>query len=284
MRDRARLTRCEGSTSSTDPGRARVLAGRGKAGDQPGAVSDPLSAGSGAAVGLRCRIRVRIRRVGRGVEIVARGLCKAFDRGLVRALDGVDLDLAPAEMVSVTGPTGCGKTTLLNLLALLDAPDGGSLLLDGVSVERLGTGERWRAQHVGLVFQHHHLLPHLTVAENVSLPLVGSGLPRRERARRTAAVLEEVGVGHRKGALAGTLSGGERQLTAVARALVVRPALLLADEPTGSVDSVSGERVMNLIVDYGRGSGATVVVVTHDPTVARRLDRELRMRDGRTLD
>lgn len=219
----------------------------------------------------------------RSVEIVARGLRKAFDGGLVRALDGVDLDIAASEMVSVTGPTGCGKTTLLNLLALLDAPDSGSLSLDGVAVARLGSGERWRAQNLGLVFQHHHLLSHLTVEENVALPLVGSGLGRSERARRCAEVLEQVGVSHRRKAVAATLSGGERQLAAVARALVVQPALLLADEPTGSVDSASGERVIDLIAEWGKLSGATVVVVTHDRSLARRFGRELRMKDGRVV-
>lgn len=216
-----------------------------------------------------------------GIEISARGLTKSFDDGLVRALSGADFEAAAGEKVAITGPTGCGKSTLLSLLALLDEPDEGEILVDGRSAAALGPAERWRAENMGIVFQLHHLIPHLTVAENTALPLAGLGLSRPERARRVGEMLERAGLAHRAKTLATKLSGGERQLCAVARALVGRPRLLLADEPTGSVDSVNGERILELLDGWCTESGATMVLVTHDPGVAKRADRIAAMHDGR---
>ena len=218
-----------------------------------------------------------------GIEISARGLTKSFDGGLVRALSGVDFKAAAGEKVAITGPTGCGKSTLLSLLSLLDEPDEGEILVDGRPAATLGPAERWRAENVGIVFQLHHLIPHLTVAENTALPLAGLGLSRAERARRVGEMLERAGLAHRAKALATKLSGGERQLCAVARALVARPALLFADEPTGSVDSENGERILGLLSGWCRESGATMVLVTHDPNVAKAADRTVAMRDGRVV-
>lgn len=218
-----------------------------------------------------------------GVALRARGLTKSFDGNLVRALAGADFDAAAGEVVAVTGPTGCGKSTLLSLLSLLDEPDAGELLVDGMPPASLGPAERWRARNAGIVFQLHHLVPHLTSAENVALPLAGLGLPRAERSRRVAAILDRAGLSHRSGSLAAKLSGGERQLCAVARALVGRPRLLLADEPTGSVDSANGERILGLLAGWCRESGATMVLVTHDAAVAATADRIAAMRDGRFL-
>jgi putative ABC transport system ATP-binding protein len=216
-----------------------------------------------------------------GVGLRARGLSKSFDGGLVRALAGADFAAAPGEKVAITGPTGCGKSTLLSLLALLDEPDAGELLVDGRASAALAPAERWRAENVGIVFQLHHLIPHLTVEENAALPLAGLGLARAERARRVGGMLERAGLAHRAKALATKLSGGERQLAAVARALVGEPRLLLADEPTGSVDSENGERILGLLSGWCRESGATMVLVTHDPNVAKAADRTAPMRDGR---
>lgn len=219
-----------------------------------------------------------------GVAIRARGLRKYFDGGLVRAIDDVDFDVEPTQTVAITGPTGCGKSTLLSLLALLDEPDAGTLTLDGAASTLIRPAERWRARTLGLVFQFHHLLPHLTAEENIALPLVGLGLGRGERQRRAEEMLASVGLQHRRRALAATLSGGERQLVAVGRALVNRPALLLADEPTGSVDSQTGKRILDLVMCAGAESGATVIVVTHDREVAELAPRQLRMLDGRIVD
>ncbi len=216
-----------------------------------------------------------------GLPISVRRLRKHFEGGLVRALDGVDLEVAAGERVAITGPTGCGKSTLLSLLALLERPDGGELELDGVPAPDIRNPDRWRAENLGIVFQFHHLLPHLSAEENVQLPLIGRGISRSEVRRRAREMLAAVGLGHRATFLVSTLSGGERQLTAVARALIGEPSLVLADEPTGSVDSRTGERILALLLDSELAGGRTVVLVTHDPAVAARADRTVAMLDGR---
>lgn len=216
-----------------------------------------------------------------GLDIAAYGLRKYFDGSLVRAVDGVDLEIGAGEQVAITGPTGCGKSTLLSMLGLLERPDGGELILGGQPAASIASPERWRADNLGIVFQFHHLLPHLTVAENVMLPLIGRRTPRAESRERSRSVLQEIGLAHRADALASTLSGGERQLAAVARALVDRPRLILADEPTGSVDSRTGARVLELLLAGELSAGATVVLVTHDPAVAAHTGRHISMLDGK---
>jgi putative ABC transport system ATP-binding protein len=216
--------------------------------------------------------------------IVARGLCKGYDAGLVQALRGVDLAIRPGERVAITGPTGCGKSTLLSILALLEAPDKGEIRFGDRPADRIRSPERWRAEHVGIVFQFHHLLPHLTVEENVMLAPAAVGA-RPGDARRTArSVLRWLELDHRRDFLAEKLSGGERQMTAVARALAGSPSLILADEPTGNVDSRTGERLLDLLVRWRSGRPPTVVLVTHDERVAGAADRILRMRDGTIED
>lgn len=215
------------------------------------------------------------------VAINASALTKTFDGGRVSALTGVDLAVKPGERISITGPTGCGKTTLLSLLALLDVPDSGDLELDGGPASKIRSPERWRARRVGIVFQFHHLLPHLTVEENAMLPLVGLGLRGPGARQRARAVVDRIGLGHRAAFRADRLSGGERQMAAVARALVASPALILADEPTGSVDSKTGEEILDLIFDWEEGGKPTLLMVTHNPEVAARADRVILMRDGK---
>ncbi len=217
------------------------------------------------------------------VAITARAVTKSFDGGRVPALTGVDLAVQPGERIAITGPTGCGKTTLLSLLALLDVPDSGDLALDGVPASEIRSPERWRAERVGIVFQFHHLLPHLTVEENALLPLVGR-MPSAQAKQRARSIVDRIGLGHRATFRADRLSGGERQMAAVARALVASPALILADEPTGSVDSKTGEEILDLIFGWEDGPRPTLVLVTHNPEVAARADRVIKIRDGRVDD
>ena len=217
-----------------------------------------------------------------GLSLLVKDLHKSFDGGLVQALQGVDLTVAPGERVAVVGPTGCGKSTLLSLLALLDAPDRGEILIDGHRPEDLRPAEDWRAREVGIVFQFHHLLPHLTVAENTLLPLLASS--GSVDPRRAVALLGRLGLADRAHALAARLSGGERQLAALARALINDPRLVLADEPTGSVDSATGSRILNELSEWSTRSKGSLVLVTHDPAVARSMDRVIAMKDGRVVD
>lgn len=215
-----------------------------------------------------------------GVLVEARGLRKSFDGGLVVALKSADLLVEAGERVAIMGPTGCGKSTLLNLLALLETPDGGELRFDGQPAHLLRPAESFRRCHVGLVFQLHHLLPYLTAAENIALPLAFSALSKEQKSHRVASLLDALGLAHRKNTLAARLSGGERQLVALARALAHQPRLLLADEPTGSVDSQTGKRLLDFLFAETERLGATVILVTHDLEVARRTHRILPMKDG----
>lgn len=219
-----------------------------------------------------------------GVHVRARDLRKSYDGGLVQAVAGVDLEIAAGEKVAIVGPTGSGKSTLLALVSMLESPDAGEIELDGVPTSSIRSPERWRRTHLGLVFQLHHLLEHLTAVENVMLPLIGSG--RRTHDARGAAqgLLESLGLGHRVETLAARLSGGERQITAVARAVVNDPRLVLADEPTGNVDSVTGARILDILDDWRERHGGSLVTVTHDPQVASRSDRVVRLRDGRVQE
>ncbi|MCD4747920.1 MAG: ABC transporter ATP-binding protein [Thermoanaerobaculales bacterium] len=219
-----------------------------------------------------------------GVGVRASGLRKTFDDGLVQALVDVDLEIAPGERLAIMGPTGSGKSTLLALLAMLDSPDAGEIELDGESVSRIRCPEEWRAVHLGIVFQFHHLLAHLTAVENVMLPLIGSGGRTRDIHRKAQNLLDSLGLGHRTLTRAAHLSGGERQITAVARALVNDPKLVLADEPTGSVDSATGEKILEILDEWSGRRGGTLVMVTHDPTVASWSDRIVSLRDGRAYE
>ncbi len=217
--------------------------------------------------------------------VATENLTKVYGDGpAVRALDGVDLTVAVGEFLAIMGPSGSGKTTLLNLIGTLDRPTAGRVVVAGTEVTRL-TGDAladFRRAHIGFVFQMFHLVPELTALENVMLPL----LPYRRRLgfdlkRRARELLGQVGLRAREGHLPGQLSGGEQQRVALARALVNRPALLLADEPTGNLDSQGGLGVLRLMEEMRRAYGLTVVVVTHDAVVAGQAERVLTLRDGR---
>jgi ABC-type lipoprotein export system ATPase subunit len=201
----------------------------------------------------------------------------------VVALDDVSLTLEPGEFVALTGPSGSGKTTLLSLIGGLDRPSTGRILVDGAPLDGQGLA-RYHRETVGFVFQHHHLLAHLTARANVELPLIGAGMGAAPRRRRAEELLAEVGLSKRLTTRAAALSGGERQRVAVARALANEPRLLLADEPTGALDSTNSALVLDLLVDARERRGATLLVVTYDPLIAARADRVLHLRDGRLVD
>jgi putative ABC transport system ATP-binding protein len=217
-----------------------------------------------------------------GAEVVVEHTSKRYDSRIVAVRD-VSLRIEPGEFVSLTGPSGCGKSTLLNLIGSLAKPDSGDIRVDGVSVPALESPALYRRSTVGFVFQLHHLLPMLTAGSNVEVPLIGTGLGRRERRERARELLAEVGLEARLDHLPSQLSGGERQRVAVARALANRPRLLLADEPTGALDSKSSLRVLDLLSELRERYGMTLLVVSYDPEVAHHADRAVRMEDGRIL-
>lgn len=202
----------------------------------------------------------------------------------VRALDGVSLTVLPGEFVSIMGPSGCGKSTLLNMLGALDQPTSGEVWVNGENLARLKEVDRFRARTIGFVFQLHNLLPTLTALENVEVPMMGQEANPRRRRDRAHELLALVGLNDRAGYLPNQLSGGQRQRVAVARALANTPALLLADEPTGALDSQSGEEILALLAELNRTRQTTIAVVTHDRRVAQATQRILRMRDGRIVD
>jgi len=215
-----------------------------------------------------------------GAAVVCEHLRKSFEGGRLRALEDASFRLDPGEVVALTGPSGSGKSTLLNLIGALDRPDAGSISVDGRRLELISDLVRYRAQTIGFVFQFHNLLPTLTAAENVQVPMFGQGIARRTREEKAHALLAEMGLRGRSEARPGVLSGGERQRVAIARALANDPRLLLADEPTGALDYESGMQVLDLLQEVREQRGTTVLVVTNDEEVARRADRTLRLRDG----
>jgi putative ABC transport system ATP-binding protein len=218
-----------------------------------------------------------------GVEVVVDHVSKAFEDGRIRALDDVSFRLEPGDVVSLTGPSGGGKSTLLNLIGALDRPDAGSIAVDGKKLEELGDPSGYRAATVGFVFQFHHLIPTLNAHENVQVPMMGRGLGRAEREARAMELLEDCAIAHRAKASPSTLSGGERQRVAIARALANGPRLLLADEPTGALDSATGGQIVELLLSLRKRRGMTILLVTNDDDVAELADRTLRIRDGHVL-
>ncbi|MGH7591709.1 MAG: ABC transporter ATP-binding protein [Gemmatimonadales bacterium] len=215
------------------------------------------------------------------------GIKKVFytDEVETHALSDVHLDIKKGEYVAISGPSGGGKTTLLSILGLLDSPTEGEYTLDGQPVARLTAAERAlvRNRQIGFIFQAFNLIGDLTVYENVELPLTYRGLSSEERKERVMKALENVGMAHRVRHFPAQLSGGQQQRVAVARAVAGDPAILLADEPTGNLDSVNGEAVMDLLRDLHQG-GATICMVTHDPRYAKHADRSVELFDGRVLD
>ena len=221
---------------------------------------------------------------GCGGLIVTRNLQKVYSGGscAVEALRGVSLEVADGDFVAIVGPSGSGKSTLMNVLGCLDAASGGYYALDGEDVTRLGSDglARVRSRKIGFVYQSFNLLPRLTALENAALPLMYLGVPLRERRERAEQALRNVGLYHRRNHLPAEMSGGQQQRVAIARALITRPPLLLADEPTGNLDSASGGEILRFVESLHEG-GTTIVLITHDEGVARRCRRRVEMRDGR---
>jgi putative ABC transport system ATP-binding protein len=223
-----------------------------------------------------------------GTELVLqlRGVRKTFEaeNAPVRALRGVDLDLGPGEFAALTGPSGCGKSTLLNVSAGLDVPDEGTIFVAGEEITGQSEDElaRMRRRHIGIVFQFFNLLESVTVLENVALAAIIAGRKRRAAETRARDLLDLLGLGDKVGAVPGALSGGQRQRLAIARALAIEPTLLLADEPTGALDSDGGQEIIELLRRL-HAAGQTILLVTHDNAVADAAERIVRMLDGRIL-
>ena len=209
---------------------------------------------------------------------------KTFDGGLVRALNGVSLEVARGSFVAITGPSGCGKSTLLHLIAALDRPTSGTVSVDGIDLQKIADLNAFRRRKVGLVFQLHNLLPNLTARENVEVAMFGTGISRHEQSERAGRLLAEVGMTGAEDRTPPKLSGGERQRVALARALANDPAILLADEPTGSLDSAAADQVLELLVRLRAERDITIVMVTHAPEVAAAADRFVHMSDGVITD
>ncbi len=216
--------------------------------------------------------------------LVGEGLVRRF--GMTEALRGIDVEIRQGEIVAVMGPSGSGKSTLLHCLAGILRPDAGRVTFDGRRIDNLGEGERSRLRRTafGFVFQFGQLVPELPAVENVALPLLLDGVPRRRAIAVAEAMFPKLGLDGLESRRPGEMSGGQEQRVAVARALVTEPAVIFADEPTGSLDSLAGEQVMELLTEAARAARVTVILVTHEPRIAAYADRELIVRDGRLAD
>jgi ABC-type lipoprotein export system ATPase subunit len=208
-------------------------------------------------------------------------LKKSFDDGSVQALRGVSLQILPGEFVAITGKSGSGKTTLLHCMGALDLPTAGALLFRGSSIPDLPDPSRYRAREIGFIFQAFYLLPTFTALENVQIPMFEGTLSRARREERALMLLRSVGMDHRLNHLPGRLSGGERQRVAIARSLANSPSVLLADEPTGNLDSENARLILELLVELHTREKVTLVMVTHDSSIARKAGRIIHMKDGR---
>jgi len=219
--------------------------------------------------------------------IQVENLVKIYRLGKVSisALRGISFDVAKGEFMVVMGPSGSGKTTLLNLIGAIDKPTSGRIFIDGRDITTLGEGEltKLRRHKIGFIFQFYNLIPALTALENVELPMLTAGVSRKDTSKRAFQLLETVGLAERVGHLPDELSGGEQQRIAIARALANRPSVILADEPTGDLDTKTGMEVVQILYDTSKKENATVVVVTHDPMITEKADIILQMRDGQII-
>jgi putative ABC transport system ATP-binding protein len=218
------------------------------------------------------------------IVVECRNLRKSYILGEIRvdALRGINMKINRGEMISIMGPSGCGKTTLLNIIGSLDNPSSGQVLLEGNDISRATEQQLTdiRRKSVGFIFQFYNLLPVLTAIENVELPMLIAGIPKKERLERATELLEKVDLLHRKDHKPDELSGGERQRVAIARSLANQPTILLADEPTGDLDTESGQAVLNLLKEVNKTENQTVIMVTHDANIAKQANRIFHIKDG----
>lgn len=215
--------------------------------------------------------------------IEIRDLTKSFDLGKITALDGVNLEIKEGEFVSIMGPSGSGKSTLLNMIGALDKADSGQIEVAGIDLMQSKDFSEFRLNKIGFVFQLHNLIPNLTVEENVQIPLIETDITDEDMVKRAAELLNSVNLGNRLDQVPTKLSGGERQRVAIARALVNHPSIILADEPTGALDSHMGDIILNLLKEIHRKENVTVVLVTHENYVAENADRVINVRDGKII-
>lgn len=209
---------------------------------------------------------------------------KQYDDGAVTALNNMNLSIKKGSFVSIIGPSGSGKSTLLNMLGALDSPDSGHVIINGVNLARQKDLSDFRRQEIGFIFQLHNLLPNLTVQENVEIPLMDAKMSEKDKHRRALIFIEAVGLFDKRKQKPNKLSGGERQRVAIARALVNFPSIILADEPTGALDTKTGEKILDVLRFVHESINATLIIVTHDRDVARLAERTIEIRDGRVIN
>lgn len=218
------------------------------------------------------------------ILISINNLKKSFDEGRIDALRGLSLDISEGEFLAIMGPSGSGKSTLMNLIGALDRYEDGSIKVEDGELSLIKNPNEYRRKKIGFIFQLHNLIPTLTALENIEVPMFGTGLSKKERTEKAKKLLAEVGLSKRANSVPPKLSGGERQRIAIARAFANDPKILLADEPTGSVDSVTQEQIMELILKIKKEHDTTIIMVTHDPDVAAYADKTIHMKDGTIAD
>ena len=209
---------------------------------------------------------------------------KEYDKGTVKALNGVNLDIFEGEFVSIIGPSGSGKSTLLNMLGALDKPTRGKIFIDGIDLVKEKDLSEFRQEKIGFVFQLHNLIPNLSVFDNVQIPLLPTGMSNKEMKEKASEIIRAVGLEDKKKQRPNKLSGGQRQRVAIARALVNNPSIILADEPTGSLDSKTGEMILNLLMEMHERYNVTLIIVTHDNDVAALAERTIKIKDGQVIE
>ena len=209
---------------------------------------------------------------------------KEYDKGTVKALNGVNLDIFEGEFVSIIGPSGSGKSTLLNMLGALDKPTRGKIFIDGIDLVKEKDLSEFRQEKIGFVFQLHNLIPNLSVFDNVQIPLLPTGMSNKEMKEKASEIIRAVGLEDKKKQRPNKLSGGQRQRVAIARALVNNPSIILADEPTGSLDSKTGEMILNLLMEMHERYNVTLIIVTHDNDVAALAERTIKIKDGQIIE
>ena len=209
---------------------------------------------------------------------------KEYDKGTVKALNGINLDIFEGEFVSIIGPSGSGKSTLLNMLGALDKPTRGKIFIDGIDLVKEKDLSEFRQEKIGFVFQLHNLIPNLSVFDNVQIPLLPTGMSNKEMKERASEIIRAVGLEDKKKQRPNKLSGGQRQRVAIARALVNNPSIILADEPTGSLDSKTGEMILNLLMEMHERYNVTLIIVPHDNDVAALAERTIKIKDGQIIE